>query len=52
MGNRSQSQQERDEERRADRALALLNGPLFWRVVNALDAIGWKIVRQDGALAV
>jgi hypothetical protein len=41
------SQQERLEGRRSDRAFMLLNGPLFWRFVHALDLCGWKIVRQD-----
>jgi hypothetical protein len=45
------SQQERREmereDRRADRAWAVLYGPLFWRFVHALDVLGWKIVPQD-----
>jgi hypothetical protein len=43
-----EQRQERLEEQRADRALALLSSPLFWCFVHALDVIGWKIVRQDG----
>jgi hypothetical protein len=43
------SRQERLEDERSDRAFALLNGPLFWRFVHALDVCGWMIVRQDGS---
>ena len=48
MADRSEQHQERLEDRRADRALGLLNGPLFWSFVHALDVCGWKIVPQDG----
>ena len=37
------TRQERLEEKRADRALVLLNSPLFWRFAHALDICGWRI---------
>jgi len=43
------SREERLEDERNERAFALLNSPLFWRFVHALDVIGWKIVPQDPA---